>query len=541
MSARKNATPDVLKAPAFQNEPHTDFSRKQNREAFQQALEDVAGQLGAECPLVIDGKSVDTRKQIISINPSKKSQVVGRAASATADNARQAIDAARRMARPWGRTPPQQRAEYLELIAAELRNRRFELSAWMVYECGKPWAEADGDVAEAIDFCMFYAQQMRDLAVPVQCDFPGEENNFVYRSRGVAVVIAPWNFPLAILTGMTAAALAAGNTVVMKPAEQSPVIASKLMDIAREVGLPDGVLSYLPGIGEEVGPALVGSSHVDLIAFTGSRAVGLAINKLAAETDPQQSSVKRVIAEMGGKNAIIIDGDADLDEAVQAVVQSAFGYAGQKCSACSRVIVHAACHDPFLERLQKATESLKLGSAADPGTSVGPVIDGEAQQRVLDYIAIGKDECRTVVARDAGKLASEGFFVGPHVFADVPPDSRLAQHEIFGPVVAVMKAKSFDEALSIANNTQYALTAGVYSRSPKNLQKARQELVAGNIYLNRGITGAMVNRHPFGGYKMSGIGSKAGGRDYLLQFLIPISVSENTLRRGFAPPPDETT
>jgi RHH-type proline utilization regulon transcriptional repressor/proline dehydrogenase/delta 1-pyrroline-5-carboxylate dehydrogenase len=539
MPSQDDAPRPVVKAPAFDNEPHTDFSRKANREAFQRALAEVRRQWGRECPLVIDGKLTTSRKQLTSINPSHQRETVGRAASATPEQARQAIEAARRAARGWSRTPPEERAQYLELVAAEMRSRRFELAAWMVYESGKPWIEADADVAEAIDFCRFYAQQMRDLAIPVQCDFPGEENTFVYRPRGVAVVIAPWNFPLAILTGMTAAALVAGNTVVMKPAEQSPVIASLLMEMFREAGLPDGVLNYLPGVGEEVGPVLVGSPDVDLIAFTGSRAVGLAINKLAAETHPAQSSVKRVIAEMGGKNAIVVDADADLDEAVQAVVQSAFGYAGQKCSACSRAIVHAACYDLFVERLRHATESLRLGPAEEPGIDLGPVIDAEALERIQDYIAIGRDECRTVVARDAGDLTDEGFYVGPHVFAEVEPDSRLAQQEIFGPVLAVLRARDLEQAIAIANGTPYALTGGLFSRSPRNIARAKQELQVGNLYINRGITGALVNRHPFGGYRLSGIGSKAGGRDYLLQFLIPVTLSENTLRRGFAPPPDD--
>ena len=537
--ADQDSPPPALKAPSFENEPHTDFSQSENRDAFQTALEDVAGSLGRDCPLVIDGKATSTRKQITSVNPSKKKQTVGIAACATAEHAAQAIDAARRMSRTWARTSVDQRAQYLELVAAEMRHRRFELAAWMVYECGKPWVEADADVAEAIDFCTFYAQQMRDLAIPVQCDFPGEENSFLYRPRGVAVVIAPWNFPLAILTGMTAAALVAGNTVVMKPAEQSSVVAAELMDVFREAGLPDGVVNYLPGIGDEIGPALVGSPDVDLIAFTGSREVGLAINKLAADTDPAQSSVKRVIAEMGGKNAIIVDSDADLDEAVQAVIGSAFGYAGQKCSACSRAIVHASCHDAFLERLKNAAESLVVGPAENPGIDLGPVIDAEAQQRVQDFIEIGRDECETVVAQDVGKLADAGFFVGPHVFSELDAESRLAQNEVFGPVLAVIRAKNLDEAISIANGTDYALTGGIFSRSPKNIARVREELQVGNIYVNRGITGALVNRHPFGGYRMSGIGSKAGGRDYLLQFTIPVTISENTLRRGFAPPPSD--
>jgi RHH-type proline utilization regulon transcriptional repressor/proline dehydrogenase/delta 1-pyrroline-5-carboxylate dehydrogenase len=538
MADSSEGAPLVRRADPFQNEPPTDFSRAGARDAFREALRTVSVQLGREEPLVIGGKGVSSRRTILSVNPSHSAQTIGRVASATEDHARQAISAARQAFEHWRRTTVAERARCLELIGAEMRNRRFELAAWMVYECGKPWVEADGDVAEAIDFCTYYAQQMRDLAIPVQCDFPGEENSYAYRPRGVAVVIAPWNFPLAILTGMAVAALVAGNTVIMKPAEQSSVVAARLMEIARDAGVPDGVLNYLPGAGEDIGPVLVGSTDVDVIAFTGSRAVGLAINELAARTPPEQRHVKRVIAEMGGKNAILVDDDADLDEAVQGVVASAFGYSGQKCSACSRVIVLGGIYETFLERLRGATESLKIGPAEDPGTSVGPVIDAVAQERIQDYIAVGRDECRTIVARDVGPLASQGFFVGPHVFADVPPDHRLAQHEIFGPVLAVIPARDLGEAIQCANSTDYALTAGIYSRSPRNLERARMELQAGNLYLNRGITGALVHRHPFGGYKLSGIGSKAGGHDYLLQFLIPVAVSENTLRRGFAPRPD---
>ncbi len=539
MSDTNSDTRPVRKAEPFHNEPHTDFSRAENRKAFAAALKDVEGQLGREYPLVIEGKAVSSRKSIVSLNPSHKTQTVGTVTAATSDHAEQAIETARRAFEHWRKIEGSHRAEYLELIAAEMRNRRFELAAWMVYECGKPWIEADGDVAEAIDFCTYYAQQMRHLDVPVQCNYPGEENTYFYQPRGVVAVIAPWNFPLAILTGMTVAALVTGNAVIMKPAEQSSVIAAKLFEMIRDAGIPDGVVSYLPGFGEEIGPTLVESPDVDLIAFTGSREVGLAINQRAAETPPAQTHVKKVIAEMGGKNAIIVDEDADLDEAVQGVVGSAFGFAGQKCSACSRVIVLDPAYDAFLERLKGAAESLKLGPAEEPGTTVGPVIDEDAFERINDYIAIGMDECRPVVAIDASELAGEGYFIGPHVFADVEPESRLAQHEIFGPVVVVLKAQDLDEAFEIANSTDYALTGGMYSRSPKNLARARRELRVGNLYLNRPITGALVQRHPFGGYRMSGIGSKAGGHDYLLQFLIPIAVSENTLRRGFAPPPDD--
>ncbi len=522
--------------PEFVNEPSTDFSVPENREAMQAAVEDVAEQLGNDYPLVINGKAVDTRARITSKNPSHKKQVIGTSASASPDHADQAVQAARRAWRQWSRTPATQRADYLEVIAAEMRNQRLTLAAWEVHECGKSWAEADGDVAEAIDFCMYYAHLMRELDSPLPCDVPGEENAYLYRPRGVCVVIAPWNFPLAILCGMTVAALVSGNTVVMKPAEQSIVIAAKFMEILRDAGIPDGVVNYLPGVGEEVGPALVSHPEVDIIAFTGSRPVGLSINKLAAETDPRQQGVKQVIAEMGGKNAIIVDEDADLDEAVVGVIQSAFGYSGQKCSACSRVIVHSSVYEAFLKRLQPAVEALIVGPAEDPGTVLGPVIDEQAQKRINDYIALGIEEHRVIASIDIKSLAKEGYFAAPHVFADVPHDARIAQQEIFGPVLCIIKAKDFDEAIDFANQTDYALTAGVYSRSPKNLDIARQELQAGNLYLNRPITGALVQRQPFGGFKMSGIGSKAGGRDYLLQFLIPVNVTENTLRRGFAPP-----
>lgn len=523
----------------FHNEPHSDFSRAESRKAMEEALKSVARELGDEHPLVIGGKRIETKPAIISRNPSKRRQIVGRTASASTEHVTAALTAARGAFREWTRTEAQFRAEYIELAAAKMCERRYELAAWEVFECGKPWAEADADVAEAIDFCTYYARQMRDLARPRQCDVPGEENSYSYRARGVAVVIAPWNFPLAILTGMTAAALVTGNTVVMKPAEQSPIIAAKLMEIFEEVGIPDGVVNYIPGVGEEIGPELVGSPEVDLIAFTGSQAVGLGINERSAHTDPRQESVKHVIAEMGGKNAIIVDDDANLDEAVQGVLFSAFGYSGQKCSACSRAIVLEQAYDEFVKRLVSATKSLKIGAAEEPGTFVGPVIDDEARTRIQRYIELGKSEARLALACDAGELAETGYFVGPHVFVDVPPEARIAQEEIFGPVLAVIKARDFDDALEIANGTKYALTGGVFSRSPGNLRRARVEFEVGNLYLNRGITGALVERQPFGGYKMSGIGTKAGGPDYLLQFLIPVNVTENTLRRGFAPPEDK--
>jgi RHH-type transcriptional regulator, proline utilization regulon repressor / proline dehydrogenase / delta 1-pyrroline-5-carboxylate dehydrogenase len=523
----------------FRNEPWTDFAVAANRDLMRRALDSVRQRLGRHEPAVIRGHRVDTSEHLASPNPSHRSQIVGTTASAGWQEAEQAVAAARAAGPHWNKLGVEERAGMLVRVAELMRERRFELAAWEVYECGKGWREADADVTEAIDFCRYYAAEARRLQGRVQ-DVPGEENRLVYEPRGVAAVIAPWNFPLAILTGMTAAALVTGNTVVMKPAEQSPLVAARLMEVFEAAGLPAGVVNYLPGRGEVVGAALVEHPHTALVAFTGSRAVGLEINRRAAEVSARGIGyVKHVIAEMGGKNAIIVDDDADLDEAVLGVMRSAFGYQGQKCSACSRAIVLNAVYDTFLQRLVEATRSLKLGPAEDPAASVGPLIDEESLARVNKYIELGRQEGREVLAVDAGPLASEGFYVGPHIF-EVPPSSRLAQEEVFGPVLAVMRAANLDEALQIANDSQYALTGGIFSRSPANLERARRELQVGNLYLNRGITGAMVGRQPFGGFKLSGIGSKAGGADYLLQFVIPRTITENTLRRGFAPPAIET-
>lgn len=526
--------------PEFVNEPPSDFSRDETREAMLAALEQVADELGQDFGIVINGKQILNRPLLASLNPASKSQVVGRFACATVDDVETAIDAARRAFPEWSRVDVNYRAEYLELMAREMRQRRYELAAWQVYECGKPWAEADADVAEAIDFCMYYAQEMRRIDAPLAFDLPGEENRYFYRARGVAVVIAPWNFPLAILTGMTAAALVTGNTVILKPAEQSSVVAAKLMEIIHASGVPDNVIQFLPGVGEDIGPALVGSPDVDVIAFTGSRSVGLSINELAAQVHGSQHGVKHVLSEMGGKNAIIIDSDADLDEAVVGVMQSAFGYAGQKCSACSRVIVLAEAYDDFLKRLVEATLALTVAAPELPGTDVGPVIDQEAYERIRETIEQAKVDTPLVLGEPLPPSdVASGYFIPPQIFAPVDPHSPLAQEEIFGPVLAVIKAIDMNEALDIANGTSYALTGGCYSRSPANLKRVRQEFQVGNLYLNRGITGALVARQPFGGFKLSGTGSKAGGPDYLRQFLIPVNVTENTMRRGFAPPSDD--
>jgi RHH-type proline utilization regulon transcriptional repressor/proline dehydrogenase/delta 1-pyrroline-5-carboxylate dehydrogenase len=521
--------------PPFQVEPLTDFSRAEARRSMDAALDQVVPQLGRSYPPVITDQAVHTAATFDSVNPSHSKQIVGLCGRAGAEQAKEAIAAAKTAFAAWRDTAPTKRAEYLFAAAHAMRRRRFELAAWQVYECGKPRREADADVAESIDYCEFYGREMLRLAVPRRRDVPGEENVYFYEPRGVTVVIAPWNFPMAILCGMTAAALVTGNPVIMKPAEQSSVIGAKLMEVFQEVGFPRGVIGYLPGIGEEVGPVLTNHPDVALIAFTGSRGVGLMLNRQAADVQPGQDHIKRVLAEMGGKNAIIIDDDADMDEAVHGTVASAFGYAGQKCSACSRVIVPESLHDAFLARLIEATRSLKVAPAEDPGCSVGPVIDADAHQRILATIEKGKGEGRLVYAGDVGALKGEGYYIAPHIFADVAPTASLAQEEIFGPVLVVLRARDLDHALGIANGTKYALTGGLFSRSPEHIARIKREFRVGNLYINRKITGALVDRQPFGGFKMSGIGSKAGGPDYLLQFVLPRTITENTLRRGFAP------
>ena len=520
----------------FHNEPELDFAQEENRRRFHDALASVCQQLGHTYPLIIDGEAIFTQAEIVSRNPSHPDEIVGRVVQAGTAEAGRSVITAWHALPAWRATPAAERANYLFRAAVAVRDRRAELAAWEVREAGKPWREADADVCEAIDYLSYYGREMLRLAPARQLDeLPGEVNTYVYQPRGVAVVIAPWNFPLAILTGMTSAAVVTGNTVIMKPAEQTSVIAAKLMEIFSGVGLPTGVLSYLPGLGEEVGEYLVTHPRTNLIVFTGSLAVGLHINALAAQTVEGQRGIKKVIAELGGKNAIIVDDDADLDEAVLGTVASAFGYAGQKCSACSRVIVLEQVYELFLRRLVEATRSLRIGPTEDPGTFVPPLIDDEAMQKVRHYIAVAKGEGRVVLQMEEPE---EGYFVGPMIVADVSPRAVIAQEEIFGPVLAVLRARDFDEAVEIALGTPYALTGGLYSRSPAHIERARRDLRVGNLYINRKITGALVGRQPFGGLGLSGIGSKAGGPDYLLQFMEPRVMTENTLRRGFAPKSD---
>jgi RHH-type proline utilization regulon transcriptional repressor/proline dehydrogenase/delta 1-pyrroline-5-carboxylate dehydrogenase len=445
-----------------------------------------------------------------------------------------AVEAAKEAFEDWSALAAAARGDVLLRAAAVMEEQRFELCALMVFESGKPWREADGDVAEACDYLRYYAAQAERLLRPQPLgSVLGEENLYIREPRGVAAVIAPWNFPLAIICGMTSAALAAGNCAIVKPAEQSPLIAARLVEILREAGVPAGAVQYLPGKGSEIGRALVEHPGVDVIAFTGSKEVGLGIIRQAAEVRPGQRSVKRVVAEMGGKNAIIIDEDADLDQAVAGVVASAFGYAGQKCSACSRLIVVGSAYTEVETRLAAAVQSLVVGPPEDSATFVPPVISAEACQRIEGYIAEGKRSARLLV--QGARPDADGHYVAPTVFVDVDPASPLARHEIFGPVLAVFHVPDMASALTLAQDSEFALTGGLFSRNPRNIERSRRSFRAGNLYVNRKITGAVVGRQPFGGLGLSGIGDKAGGPDYLLQFLSPRTISENTARRGFAP------
>ncbi len=532
--------PSDPRAPAgYEPEPVAEWRRATTRATFAAAVRKVAdGGLLVRVPAVIDGRPVETAAAIRSVDPADPNTIVAESASCGAAEAEAALEAARRAWPAWLRTPAGERAAVLFRAAEWMRARRNDLAALEVFEAGKPWKDADGDVCEAIDFLEYYGREMLrlDHGATVQSP-PGEHNRLRYQGRGIGVVIAPWNFPLAIPTGMVAAALVTGNAVLFKPAEQTPGVASKLVDALVAGGLPPGVLAFLPGVGEDVGAYLVEHPDVSFVAFTGSKDVGLHIVQAAAVHRPGQRHVKRVVAEMGGKNALVVDADADLDQAVPIIVGSAFGYAGQKCSALSRLIVVDAVYDQVVERVAGATRQLRVGHPREMGTDVGPLIDAEAYQRVRAYVEAAPGEGRVVVARE--DVPDQGYFVGPAVVADVHAGSHLATDEIFGPVLAVMRAPTFEAAVELANATDYALTAGVLSRSPAHIRLAEAELRAGNVYVNRSITGAVVGRHPFGGYGLSGVGSKAGGPDYLLHFLEPRAVSENTLRQGFVPGEDD--
>ncbi|MDX1965076.1 MAG: proline dehydrogenase family protein [Pirellulales bacterium] len=526
----------AMELSPFTNEPLADFAQVENRQRMQAAIAQVRGWLGRTWPARVAGRDLPLTATFSRENPSLQTEVIGHVASCTAEDAQQAVAAARAAQPAWDALGWEARAQLLHAIATELRRRRWELAAWQVLECGKPWREADGDVCEAIDFCEYYARGALLFSRPNSVDLPGEENRLTHIPLGVAAVIAPWNFPLAILCGMTVAALVTGNTVVMKPAEQASIVAAQFQSVLEAAGVPPGVVNFLPGVGEVVGRALVDHPDVPLIAFTGSRKVGLAIQARGAELATYGGrTIKRFIAELGGKNAIIVDTSADLDEAVLGVLTSAFGFAGQKCSACSRVIVVGDAYPTFVKRLVEGARSLTVGRADQPGTIIGPVIDAAAFRHIQQYIQQGQEAGLTAYQPNIGELAEQGHFIGPWIFSHVPPDSRLAQEEIFGPVLAVMPAANLTAALAIANDTDYALTGGIYTRSPANLERVKAEFQVGNLYINRPITGALVHRQPFGGYRMSGLGSKAGGPEYLYHFVLPRTITENTLRRGFAP------
>jgi 1-pyrroline-5-carboxylate dehydrogenase len=513
----------------FKNEPYLDFSRPEESRRIGQALEDVLAASPRERPLVLNGERVATGRWIESRDPGDPRRLLGRAACAGAEEAERALSAALEAFASWSRTPAGERAAVLHRTAAILRRRRLELDALVMLESGKVRAEADADVAEAIDFLEFYAREMLRYAEghPL-VRVAGEDNRLVYLPLGVAAVIAPWNFPIAILTGMTSAAIVTGNCVVLKPSNETPLIAYEVVEAFEQAGLPPGVLNLLPGRGSEIGELLVKHPRIRLVAFTGSKEVGLRINELAAATPPGQIWIKRVIAEMGGKDAIVVDSGVDLDSAAEGIVASAFGYQGQKCSACSRVIAVEGVYQELVERVAKRAGELRLGRVEDSRTEVGPVISESALKNVSRYIELGKGEGKLVAgggrARVAG--AEDGYFLEPTVFAGVDGKARIAQEEIFGPVLAMIPARDFDEALRIANGTQFGLTGAVYSRNHQHLEKARAEFHVGNLYLNRKCTGALVGVHPFGGFNMSGTDSKAGGRDYLLLFLQAKVVAE---------------
>jgi 1-pyrroline-5-carboxylate dehydrogenase len=490
------------------------------------ALAKVKTQLGFQFDMVIGSMRIATEGKIVSVNPAAPAQVVGVHQRADAGHADFAVETAHAAFQTWSRVPVAERADLLLRAAAAIRERSFEFCAWLVFEAGKNWAEADADVGETIDFLEFYAREALKLdAVETPIQFPGERNRLRYVPLGVGAVIPPWNFPFAIMAGMTAAAIVTGNTVVLKPSVDAPTIAARFFALLQELGLPDGVVNFCVGEGPDFGAAVVAHAKTRFIAFTGSKKVGLEIHESAAKTQRGQIWIKRTILEMGGKDAIIVDRDCDLDAAVEGVAVSAFGFSGQKCSACSRAIVDESIYDVFCDRIRERVEKIRQG-APEKNFYAGPVINPVAYKRVLDYIEVGKKEGRLLTGGHAVETPEKGYYIAPTVFADVSPKARLAQEEVFGPVLAIMKSKSFDEALKIANGTEYGLTGAVYSASAATLERAAEEFQVGNLYFNRKCTGAMVGAHPFGGFNMSGTDSKAGGPDYLLLFTQAKSIAE---------------
>ena len=500
----------------FINEALINFSQEEQQRAQAEALAQVKSELGQTYPLVIGGQEINGEKTFASVNPSQPDQVIGYFAAATIEQTNAAIQTAAATFETWKRVPASERAGYLFAAADLMRQRRFIINAWMIYEVGKSWVEADADTAEAIDFLEFYAREMIRISEPQPITrTEGEDNQLVYIPLGVAAVIPPWNFPCAIMAGMASAAFVAGNTVVLKPASTAPAIAYQFMRILEDIGLPKGVVNFLTGSGAVIGDVLVGSPKIRFIAFTGSREVGLHIFEHASQTPKGQIWLKRTILEMGGKDAIVVDETADLEAAATGIVASAFGFQGQKCSACSRAIIVEQVYDKVLQKVNEKAPKLVMGDVTQASTAIGPVVDENALKKILEYIEIGKAEGRLLLG---GKRQGSGYFIEPTVIADVAPDARIAQEEIFGPVLAVIKAKDFDDALTIANNTEYGLTGSLYTQDSQRIERAKEEFHVGNLYFNRKSTGALVGVHPFGGFNMSGTDSKAGGRDYLLLF-----------------------
>ncbi|MBN8236312.1 L-glutamate gamma-semialdehyde dehydrogenase [Halobacillus kuroshimensis] len=509
----------------YKHEPFTDFEQQEHKKAFEDALKQVKEQLGQHHDLLINGERVRTDDTITSTNPANTKQVVGTISKANQELAEKAVQSASDAFEDWRKWDPRARAEILFRAASKIRRRKHEFSSYLVYEVGKPWKEADADTAEAIDFLEYYGRQMIELKEGKAIESrPGEENRYVYQPIGVTVVIPPWNLALAIMAGTTVAPLVAGNTVVMKPASNSAVIAAKFVEVLEESGLPKGVLNFVPGSGGEVGDYLVDHPKTALISFTGSRDVGLRIMERASVRQPGQNHLKQVIAEMGGKDTVVVDKEADIDTAVDAIVVSAFGFSGQKCSSGSRAVVHEDVYDEVLEKVKAATEKLTVGNASEENVYMGPVVDQGAYDKIMSYMEIGKEEGRLVTGGKGDD--SKGYFINPTIFADLDPNSRMQQEEIFGPVVCFTKAKDFDEAIDIANNTEYGLTGAVISDNRAHLEKAKYDFHVGNLYFNRNCTGAIVGYQPFGGFKMSGTDSKAGGPDYIALHMQAKTISE---------------
>lgn len=512
--------------PRFRNEPFLDFGASETKAAMHEALRYVEHELGHEYPLIIGGERVHAAGKITSVNPARPSQAIGIHQETEPSQVEQAVVAADKAFQFWSRVPVATRVRLLLDVAQLLRDRKLEFCAWLTYEVGKNWQEADADVAETIDFLEFYAREALRLdsaITPIQ--LPGERNTLRYIPLGVGAVIPPWNFPLAIMAGMTMAAVVTGNTVVLKPSIDAPTIASRFYMLLEEAGLPEGVVNLCQGSGDLAGATLVSHPKVRFIAFTGSKRVGLIVHEAAAKTQPGQPFIKRTILEMGGKDAIIVNADADIDAAVEGVAASAFGFNGQKCSACSRVIVDAHLYDTFCDRLVERVEAIGVGDPVE-NFAAGPVINDVAFKRVTDYIAAGREEGRLLTGGEAIENETGGYYIQPTIFADVSPEARIAQEEIFGPVLTVIRSSGFEESLRIANGTEYGLTGAIYSQSREHLDRAREEFHVGNLYLNRKCTGAMVGAHPFGGFNMSGTDSKAGGADYLLLFTQAKSIAE---------------